>query len=332
MIITIDIIILLCSLFVAYRLATFDNAPTLADTMDRQTNHRWRLLTALFYVPYMSLMLTQRPRCAQWFVVALSFGAAREFLRVTEFGAEKARQNLRWSAAASSLWTTLLCAFGAHAEYAYFGACLSLGFVVYSCVALVELIAVLDRIGAVACRDHFVTVATRCFGALWIGCGLSHGVRLIGSGPSQSTLALIMLLTSWLGDAAGFYFGRRFGGRVRIMRPVSPGKSLVGCVAVVLFSIVLCAATWWLSSASPAAAALVGALHLPTLSLGHYMAIGALVGVAGIFGDALESLAKRAGGVKDSGQFFVGHGGILDRFDALLLCSPLLFFYNYYLL
>lgn len=69
---------------------------------------------------------------------------------------------------------------------------------------------------------------------------------------------------------------------------------------------------------------------LPPVSWFNYIFIGACISVFGAFGDILESFIKRMGGVKDSGIFFPGHGGILDRFDAFLLACPVTFYYILY--
>ena len=63
------------------------------------------------------------------------------------------------------------------------------------------------------------------------------------------------------------------------------------------------------------------------IPLGHLLAMGAIGNVAGQMGDLLESAYKRSAGVKDSGGLLPGHGGILDRIDALILCIPVIWYY-----
>ena len=53
-----------------------------------------------------------------------------------------------------------------------------------------------------------------------------------------------------------------------------------------------------------------------------YIGYGLIIGIAGVFGGLICSLIKRSGGVKDSGVFFTGHGGVFGRFDTFILCSP----------
>jgi len=69
------------------------------------------------------------------------------------------------------------------------------------------------------------------------------------------------------------------------------------------------------------------AMFLPYLSFGSALICGAIVGIVGQLGDLAESLLKRDAGVKDSSTLIPGHGGVLDRFDSLLLVSPIVFLY-----
>lgn len=71
-------------------------------------------------------------------------------------------------------------------------------------------------------------------------------------------------------------------------------------------------------------------MNLPPVSYGHYLLMGLMFGILGILGDAFESLIKRLGNVKDSGTFFTGHGGVLDRFDTFYFIMPCYYYYLYY--
>jgi phosphatidate cytidylyltransferase len=63
------------------------------------------------------------------------------------------------------------------------------------------------------------------------------------------------------------------------------------------------------------------------VSILHWLAIGFIAAVMGVFGDLVESMFKRSIGIKDSGKFLPGHGGLLDRFDAMLLAVPIVYVY-----
>lgn len=119
-------------------------------------------------------------------------------------------------------------------------------------------------------------------------------------------LLLMMLALVWAGDSFAFYFGTRWGRR-KLAPVVSPHKSWEGAVAGFLGSML--AAT---------------ALHVwrPDLFFVELLPVAAVTAVAAQVGDLVESLIKRAAGVKDSGRLLPGHGGVFDRIDALLFAAP----------
>ncbi len=97
---------------------------------------------------------------------------------------------------------------------------------------------------------------------------------------------------------------------------VSPGKSVEGAVVALIATIVL--------------GVIAGGLvtrWFPPLGPAHGLVIGALVGVAAPCGDLIESAFKRDAGVKDASQLGPGHGGVLDRFDGVLITVPLFYYY-----
>jgi phosphatidate cytidylyltransferase len=108
------------------------------------------------------------------------------------------------------------------------------------------------------------------------------------------------------------------------MPNISPNKTLEGCIGNTVFCMLWAV---WLKYMQE--------YHmwsfLPPMCYTSYMIFGAIISIFGIFGDALESFVKRVGHVKDSGVFFPGHGGILDRFDTFFLCGLPAFFFLYYL-
>lgn len=121
--------------------------------------------------------------------------------------------------------------------------------------------------------------------------------------------ALVLLLAVvWAGDTAAFYCGRRWGRR-RLAPRVSPRKTWEGAGANVLASLSVTAvwSLWRLGRLEP------------------WMLLLALVlSVAGQLGDLVESLMKRGAGVKDSGWLLPGHGGVMDRLDAMLFAAPVM--------
>jgi phosphatidate cytidylyltransferase len=137
-------------------------------------------------------------------------------------------------------------------------------------------------------------------------------VDLRGDHPS---LLLATLATVWISDTAAYFVGRRFGKR-KLAPSISPGKTWEG-VAGALAAVGLYALAWLYLGRSggwPGGARAAAAWIFPVL-LG--------LAVVGMIGDLFESLIKRQAGVKDSGTFLPGHGGILDRIDAPMAMLPL---------
>lgn len=124
-------------------------------------------------------------------------------------------------------------------------------------------------------------------------------------------VALIMVIT-FSGDTGGYFAGRAFG-KTKLFERVSPKKTWEGAIGGVALAVV--------------GACVVKALGLPGVSWGHAIALGVLLDVFGVVGDLVESMLKRAFGVKDSGWIMPGHGGILDRVDSLLFTGPVAFAY-----
>ena len=145
-------------------------------------------------------------------------------------------------------------------------------------------------------------------------------------------LILYLFLVVWTGDTAAYYVGRAIG-RHKMAPRVSPGKTWEGGVASFLGSIGIGVLVF--SYARPISQALLDA-HLvdrwqgylaPAPPIAQVVVLSAFINVAAQLGDLVESLLKRGAGVKDSGALLPGHGGMLDRIDALLFAAPVLWFY-----
>lgn len=123
-------------------------------------------------------------------------------------------------------------------------------------------------------------------------------------------VVFLLLAIVWLGDTAAYYVGSRIG-RHKLAPVISPKKSWEGAAAS--FAIAMIAAVIW------------SQVRLGRLEIGILVA-SALTSVAAQIGDLVESMIKRGSGVKDSGSILPGHGGVLDRLDALLFGAPVLLF------
>jgi len=152
------------------------------------------------------------------------------------------------------------------------------------------------------------------FGPLFVGIPvtlLAVMRRDLGDvGPGFVVLAIMF---AWFGDTGG-YFAGRFLGRHKLYEAVSPKKTVEGAIGSLGGSVL--------------GAVLAHFWFLPGLSLAHGVPLALVAGALGQAGDLGESVLKRSFGVKDSGAIVPGHGGILDRVDALMLTSAVTYLYT----
>jgi phosphatidate cytidylyltransferase len=118
----------------------------------------------------------------------------------------------------------------------------------------------------------------------------------------------LLLAIVWLGDTAAYYIGSRWG-RTKLAPVLSPKKSWEGAIAGLVTSLVATVVwSYWREGRFDVA----------------LLAVAALTAIAAQLGDLVESIVKRAAGVKDSGGILPGHGGIYDRLDAMFLAAPVM--------
>ena len=154
-------------------------------------------------------------------------------------------------------------------------------------------------------------VGNRIFCLLYIAGGLSFLVLLkeINNSIFVNDQALwLVLLIAWATDIGAYFIGIKFGKRP-LAPVISPNKSIIGAVGGVSFAIIII---------------LLYSLYLNIFSL-IIIPLTIVLSLSAIFGDLIESALKRDARIKDSGEILPGHGGILDRFDSLLLVAPVAF-------
>jgi phosphatidate cytidylyltransferase len=159
------------------------------------------------------------------------------------------------------------------------------------------------------------------FGLLYVGLSMST-LYLLSAEDNGPSLLLFLLLVVWAGDIAALYVGRAFG-RWTLAPRLSPNKTWEGSIASVAGSLAVAALLVWLGGVLTARS--IEYVSYPG-SYVHWIGLAALLNVAAQIGDLAESAIKRAAGVKDSGKLLPGHGGMLDRIDALLLAAPVLWY------
>ncbi len=156
-----------------------------------------------------------------------------------------------------------------------------------------------------------VNAAVTVFGFAYVGIlGGFAGLLLVFPDGVGMIIGLVLCAVSY--DVAGYFVGSRMGHRP-LMPDVSPNKTVEGLVGGMAASV-----------AMGVVIAVVG-LH-PWNSLGHGLLLGIVVAVFAPLGDLVESMLKRDLGLKDFGTLLPGHGGVLDRFDAMLFCLPAVYY------
>ena len=153
-----------------------------------------------------------------------------------------------------------------------------------------------------------LNISSSVFGFVWIGIFINCLIwfrYLVG--PENT---LIVFISLWICDTFAFFFGKNFG-KTKILPEVSPNKTIVGSfsglLGSVIFLLIIYSDNAWSWS-----------------YLFDIIILGIITGGVSQFGDFFESKLKREVGVKDTSNLLMGHGGILDRFDSLLIISPLL--------
>lgn len=133
----------------------------------------------------------------------------------------------------------------------------------------------------------------------------------------SATMLLSLLLIVWVADTAAYFAGRALGRR-KLAPHISPGKTWAGVIGAVVAVLLVALLIWLLAPSAPIYSnGLIAAVGIVVAS-----ALLALLVALSVIGDLFESLLKRQAGVKDSGQLLPGHGGVLDRVDALVPVLP----------
>jgi phosphatidate cytidylyltransferase len=147
-----------------------------------------------------------------------------------------------------------------------------------------------------------VSVSVTLLGVGWIGLGLAHAVLLRDIDAHGVLAVYTVLLAVWAGDAAAYFAGLLFG-RHKLAPTVSPGKTWEGLIAGTVATVGM---------------TFIALYEADFLTIPESLVLGAVIAIVAPLGDLFESALKRDADVKDSGRLLAGHGGVLDRIDALL--------------
>jgi len=288
-----------------------------------------RVLTAVVLIPIVLLLVLSAPVPVLAIVTALvALLAVQEFLKLAEgYGIRP----LGWPTYAFVALLFLLLAVNPGNGKPL----LSTAIFVYS-AGLAAALAPFFFLAVAMRRDDlrgaFPAALVSAFGFAYIALPLGFLVQLRQQWAG-AFLLLFLLLLVWAGDIFAYFVGRTLGRHLMSPR-ISPKKTWEGAIASLIASLIAGALLY--RYAMPISSALLNAnliqrrdgfFALQKPPLGPTLLLSAAINVAAQLGDLVESLIKRGAGVKDSGTILPGHGGMLDRIDALLFAAPVLWYY-----
>jgi phosphatidate cytidylyltransferase len=284
-----------------------------------------RVLTAVVLIPIVLLLILRAPAPVLAFVAgAAALAAIHELLKLSEaYAIQPLRiptyvfSALFFVAIATHPGTTDLST----STFTY----LALSAVVLSPFVFLAFAMSRDKLASA-----FPAAMVASFGFAYIALPMASLVQLREQWRG-SFLLLYLLLLVWAGDVFAYFVGKPFG-RHRMSPRVSPNKTWEGALASVVASVAV--GVLMFHYAVPISSTLLHS-HLIELKDGIFqdtplvpiIVISIVLNVAAQLGDLVESLIKRGAGAKDSGAILPGHGGMLDRIDALLFAAPVLWCY-----
>ena len=269
-----------------------------------------RIVTALILIPLVLVLVFLGPRW-QWLftlaVAAVAVLAAWEFMGL----ADKAGASPPKLAVGVAILTLFAGNFMWPGQAAAVFGILTLGLLVYCTFSR-------------PAEQMMADASTSIFCLFYIGMTLRTlpALRENPEGNGASLLAFLLCVV-WAGDTAGLYVGRAWG-RHKMAPSLSPNKTWEGTLGSLAGSLL-------------ATGALLGLAHLLAIEwdsallsypddVWYWLGLAVVVNAAAQVGDLAESALKRSAGVKDSGSLLPGHGGVLDRIDALLVAAPVLWY------
>lgn len=268
----------------------------------RSSNLALRLLTAAFWVPLLLYSLFLGPRWLFPSMAALvcTLGAYELFTMT----APKHPVLRVWGVVATML---VFCTFSGFIPVADPEAWLTPVTVVVVCVGFLATLVQVAPIESAGLRAGWAIA-----GPFYLGGLFGTICRLFQHDHGGSWVVLVMIY-AFGSDTMGYFVGRAFG-KHKLYPAVSPAKTIEGSLGGLLGALLfggLLAHFWFLQA----------------LPLGHAIVLSLLAAAAGQAGDLCESLLKRSVGVKDSGTILPGHGGIMDRVDALVFAAGVVYLY-----
>lgn len=180
-----------------------------------------------------------------------------------------------------------------------------------ACLTAVSLLIFVVELYSKA-KEHFTNISYTFLGGIYVVVPLALTSLIINiKGDFSPMILMSVFIFAWCNDTFAYLTGMKFG-KHKLFERISPKKtwegSIGGAVSVIIAAVII-------------------SLFSDSMQVYDYIIIAVLTSIVGTFGDLAESMFKRQIGVKDSGNILPGHGGILDRFDILLLVLPVIYAY-----
>jgi len=288
-----------------------------------------RILTAVLLIPIVLLLVLRAPVSVVALVTALvALLAVQELLKISE--AYKVRP-FHWPTYIFVGLFFLLLAVNFGRDTPLLSTSVFAGSAVFV-AAIAPFVFLVIGMRRADLSAGFPAAMTSAFAFAYIALPLGCLVQ-IREQASGAFLLLYLLLLVWAGDIFAYFVGRSLGRHLMSPR-VSPKKTWEGALASMIASVGVGMLLY--NYALPISTSLLnarliekkdGLFALEKAPLWPIILLSAAINVAAQLGDLVESLIKRGAGVKDSGTILPGHGGMLDRVDALLFAAPLLWYY-----
>ena len=288
-----------------------------------------RIATAVVLIPIVLALILRGPLpVLAVFAAVVTLVTIHEFLKLTEpYGVEP--MTLPTYLFTGAFFVTLCLSGGDESPLFSTGKFLvTLGFA----AAIVPFIFLTRAMRGADLRNGYPASAASVFAFTYIALPMGMLVQLRQQWAGAFYL-LYLLLVVWAGDIFAYFVGKSMGRHLMAPR-ISPKKTWEGAIASVAASV---GVGWILfSHAEAISSALLrwglierrdGLFGLEQPAMGPVILLSVALNIAAQLGDLVESLIKRGAGVKDSGAILPGHGGMLDRIDALLFAAPVLWFY-----
>lgn len=250
-----------------------------------------RILTAIMGVPLLLMFIYLGGFPFAFLIMVLATIGFHEFYTMA-----RGKHHLLFIPVLLGIWVMLFCSYIGVSNWLTMGILITFCFVFGYAVFHFPAFDVVD-------------VAINFLALIYIGWTLSHLILLDHMAHGQM-LVLFAFVAMWANDSGAYFIGSKFGKR-RPWGTISPKKSVEGTMGGIVTTCMVLSLLNFHFRLFPSMAVIF---------------MGVAVAIIGLIGDLLESMIKRYYGVKDSGKMLPGHGGILDRFDSVMLAAPMMYY------